>query len=39
LNGSRVHNEVKLKDGDNLSARRIAMQFVADHPEEPADRN
>lgn len=39
LNGSRVHNEVKLKDGDNLSARRIAMQFVADRPEEPADRN
>jgi pSer/pThr/pTyr-binding forkhead associated (FHA) protein len=39
LNGSRVHNEVKLKDGDNMSARRIAIQFVAGHPEEPAYRN
>jgi pSer/pThr/pTyr-binding forkhead associated (FHA) protein len=39
LNGSPVRNEVKLKDGDNLSARRIAIQFVVDQPEEPADRS
>jgi predicted component of type VI protein secretion system len=39
LNGSRVRNEVKLKDGDNLFARRITMQFLVDRRTEPADSN
>lgn len=39
LNGSRVRNEVKLKDGDSLSSRRIAIQFVVDQPEGSADRS
>jgi len=39
VNGNRVRNEVKLKHGDNLSSRRIAIQFVVDHPEESADRS
>jgi pSer/pThr/pTyr-binding forkhead associated (FHA) protein len=30
LNGHRVKNEVKLKDGDSLSSRRVAIQFVVD---------
>jgi hypothetical protein len=30
LNGNRVSNEVKLKDGDSVSSRRVAIQFVAD---------
>jgi pSer/pThr/pTyr-binding forkhead associated (FHA) protein len=30
LNGNRVKNEVKLKDGDSVAARRIAVQFVVD---------
>jgi pSer/pThr/pTyr-binding forkhead associated (FHA) protein len=38
LNGSRVRNEIKLKDGDILSAPRIAIQVVVDQLEEPADR-
>ena len=39
LNGNQVHNEVKLNDGDNLSARHIAIQFVVDQTEGSADRN
>jgi pSer/pThr/pTyr-binding forkhead associated (FHA) protein len=38
LNGSRVRNAVRLKDGDYLLARRIAIQFVVDQPEAAADR-
>jgi pSer/pThr/pTyr-binding forkhead associated (FHA) protein len=30
LNGNRVRNEVKLKDGDSVSSRRVAIQFVVD---------
>jgi pSer/pThr/pTyr-binding forkhead associated (FHA) protein len=37
LNGSRVRNATKLKDGDSLSARQIAIQFVVDQPKEPAN--
>lgn len=39
LNGSRVRNEVKLTDGDNLSSRRIAIQFAVDQTEEPTTRS
>lgn len=39
LNGSRVRNEVKLNDGDNLSARRVAIRFYVDQPAKPADSN
>jgi pSer/pThr/pTyr-binding forkhead associated (FHA) protein len=38
LNGRRVCNAVKLKDGDNLSTRRIAIKFAVDPPQESADR-
>ena len=39
LNGGRVRNAVKLKDGDSLSARRVAIKFVVDQPEAPADNH
>jgi pSer/pThr/pTyr-binding forkhead associated (FHA) protein len=30
LNGNRVRNEVKLKDGDSVASRRVDIQFVVD---------
>jgi len=39
LNGSRVCNEVRLKDGDKLSLRQHSIQFVLDRPVESTDRN
>jgi pSer/pThr/pTyr-binding forkhead associated (FHA) protein len=39
LNGNRLRSEVKLKDGDRLSTRRIDMQFLVDRPEKPANGN
>lgn len=39
LNGSRIRNVIKLKDGDNLFTHRIAMQFVVDKANAPTDKS